>query len=46
MVMYKFNFKDKVPQKISKWHLIKFVLYAIVLTVLILLIFKKISQFN
>lgn len=44
--MYKFNFKDKVPPKISKWHLVKFVVYTIVLIVLIALILNKLSQLN
>jgi hypothetical protein len=45
-MMHKFNFKDKAPQKISKWHLIKFILYTLVLIFLIVLILNKLSQFS
>jgi hypothetical protein len=41
MSMYKFNFKDKIPQKISKWHLVKFVIYTAILILLIALILNK-----
>jgi hypothetical protein len=46
MGMYKFNFKEKIPQKISKWHLVKFIVYTLVIIILIVLILSKISQFN
>jgi hypothetical protein len=46
MLMYKFNFKERIPQKISKWHLIKFVIYTTALIVLIVLILNKLSEFN
>jgi hypothetical protein len=44
MSMYKFNFKDKIPQKISKWHLVKFVVYTGILIFLIALILNKLSN--
>jgi len=46
MFMYNFNFKDKIPQKISKWHLIKFVIYTLTLVILIVLILNKLSEIN
>jgi len=44
--MYKFNFKNKIPQKISKWYLVKFTLYSITLIVIIILIINKLNTFN
>ena len=42
-MMYNFNFKDKVPPKISKWYIIKVILYTAVLIWLIILIMNKID---
>lgn len=41
--MYNFHFKDKIPPKISKWHIIKIFIYTAVLIILIALILRKIN---